>query len=127
MASFTVGGNSFPLAQEAPTGPKNFHAYWDSPPAALKPRRVDAAWLAEARRVEVDAGDAADWPAGWATQSLEQAALAYEGLAFSPREGRQWSVHLPSGYDAKADAIKRQQLTRAGARLAWVLKAVFAD
>lgn len=126
-ASFTVGGNSFPLPQAAPTGPKNFHAYWDGVPAAFRPPRVDAAWLAEARRVDVDAGDAVDWPARWATQSLEQAALAYEGLLFSPREGQQWNVRLPRGYDARADAIKQQQLTRAGARLAWVLKAVFAN
>jgi len=108
-------------------GPKNFHAYWDSVPAALKPRRVDAAWLAEARQVRTDPGDPADWPARWATQSLDLASAAYDGLAFSAREGKQWEVSLPGGYDARADAIKRQQLTQAGARLAWVLRAVFTD
>ncbi|CAM3801930.1 S1/P1 nuclease [Roseateles saccharophilus] len=126
-ASFTVGGNSFPLAQTASAGPRNFHAYWDGVPAALRPQHVDAAWLAEARQVAANPGDPADWPARWASESLNQAGTAYEGLAFSARQDSHWSVNLPPGYDAKADTIKRQQLTQAGARLALVLKTVFAD
>lgn len=123
-ASFTIGGNGIGLVPPAAAaGPRNLHAYWDNVPDELRPTRVDAAWLAEARRVPADAGPAADWPARWASQSLEQAGVALRGLAFSPRQGGQWQLSLPGGYDQRADAIKRQQLTLAGARLAQLLRA----
>ncbi|MFN3861457.1 MAG: S1/P1 nuclease [Roseateles sp.] len=140
--SVTVGGNNLWLTGAAPPaparppsapapataglGPVKLHAVWDGVPAPFKPQRVDAAWLAEARKIRPNQGDPADWPARWATQSLEQARLAFEGLQFSARQGEHWNVHLPSGYSARADAIKRQQLTLAGARLAQVLRATLA-
>ncbi|MBW8893612.1 MAG: S1/P1 nuclease, partial [Burkholderiales bacterium] len=149
-ATFTVGGNSLYVVAAAPVaapatamqdddnepdgpvgaghfGPLKLHAVWDGVPDKFKPKRVDAAWLAEARKVRLNQGDPIDWPARWATQSLDQAGLAFEGLKFSPKQGSHWTTSLPSGYSAKADSIKRQQLTAAGARLAFVLKAVFAD
>jgi hypothetical protein len=126
IASFTVGGNSINLVPPA-GGAKNFHAYWDNVAEALTPRHVDAGWLAEARRVPVDAGAPPEWPARWASQSLERARTALQGLEFSPRHGVQWDVALPADYDARTDAIKRQQLTLAGARLAWVLKTAFPN
>jgi len=110
-----------------PFGPPKLHSMWDSVPDKFKPNRVDAAWLAEARKVHTNLGDPAAWPARWATQSLEQANLAFDDLKFSPRQGTHWNVSLPSGYTARMDAIKRQQLTLAGARLAFVLKAVFPN
>jgi len=131
--SFTVGGNSLWVATAPPgpatagSGPLKLHTLWDSVPDKLKPSRVDAAWLAEARKVHANPDDPADWPAHWAMQSLEQAGLAFQGLKFSARQGSHWTVSLPSGYSARADAIKRQQLTAAGARLAFVLRAVFAN
>lgn len=137
-ASFTVGGNSlYVVAAPKPAapgpeaaaafGPPKMHSLWDGVPDRLKPGRVDAAWLAQARQVHANRGDAADWPARWASQSLEQAGVAFDGLKFSPKEGSHWTVSLPPGYSAKAEAIKRQQLTLAGARLAAVLKAVFPN
>jgi hypothetical protein len=150
-ATFTVGGNSLyitaaasapaaaaPAFAASPTdaaedgpmtdaafGPPKLHALWDALPDKLKPQRVDAAWLAEARQVHRNQGAPDGWPARWATQSLEQARAAFEGLTFSARQDTHWNVTLPDGYTARAEAIKRQQLTLAGARLAFVLKAVF--
>jgi len=124
-ASFSVGGNSFLL--DPATGARNLHAFWDNVPEALLPRHVDAAWLAEARRVKRDAGDALDWPTLWGSESVTLAATAHEGLRFSPRQGATWQATLPEGYEARAEAIKRQRLTQAGARLAWVLKTVFPN
>ncbi|HEY9108653.1 MAG TPA: S1/P1 nuclease [Roseateles sp.] len=146
-ASFTVGGNSLYLISATPAppsppvkatvddvhddpdapvragfGPVKLHAVWDAIPTKFYPDRVNAAWLAEARRIRSNQGDPLDWPARWATQSLDQAGLAFEGLKFSPKQGSHWNVSLPGGYSAKADAIKRQQLTRAGARLAQLLQ-----
>jgi hypothetical protein len=131
-ATFTVGGNSLWLVGAAPpapagsatsAGPVKLHTLWDGVPDALKPRQVDAAWLAEARKIHPNLGDPADWPARWATQSLEQAGLAFQGLQFSTKQGSHWNVALPGGYSARADLIKRRQLTLAGAKLAQVLKA----
>jgi hypothetical protein len=144
-STFTVGGNSLwligarppapakpmPGAPAAPVaagfGPVRLHAVWDGVPDKFKPGRVDAAWLTEARKVHANLGDPVDWPARWGTQSLEQARLAFDGLKFSARQDTHWNVALPSGYGARADAIKRRQLTLAGARLAFVLKAVFPE
>lgn len=123
--TFTVGGNS--LLLDPATGAKNFHAYWDNVPEFLTPRHVDAGWLAEARQVPRDPGPTADWPARWGSESVALAAVAHDGLRFAPKQAETWQVTLPEGYEAKADAIKRQQLTKAGARLAWVLKTAFPD
>lgn len=144
--SFTVGGNSLwvvgapkppapapasAAAEDGPVtagfGPLKLHTLWDGVPDKFKPKRVDAVWLAEARKVRTNQGDPVDWPARWASQSLEQAGLAFAGLKFSAKQGSHWTVVLPSGYSAKADAIKRQQLTIAGAKLAQLLKAVFTN
>lgn len=142
VASFTVGGNSLwvvgtakpPVPASGPAqpagaffGPPKLHTLWDGVPDKFKPQRVDAAWLAQARKVRDNTGDPADWPARWATQSLEQSRLAFEGLSFSAKQGSHWTVVLPQGYNARADAIKRQQLTLAGAKLAQVLKATLAN
>jgi hypothetical protein len=143
--TFTSGGNSLWLIDARPPtrarppagagpgapvtagfGPVKLHTIWDGVPDKLKPRHVDAAWLAEARKIHPNQGDPVDWPARWATQSLEQARAAFDGLKFSARQDTHWNVRLPPGYNARADAIKRQQLTIAGARLAQVLKATLA-
>jgi len=126
-ASFTVGGNSLYVAGAPEPSPLKLHTLWDAVPRELKPGRVNAHWLAEARKTRPDAGDPVDWPARWATQSVEQAELAFEDLGFSAREDMHWNVTLPVGYDARADAIKRRQLTRAGARLAQLLQALFSQ
>ena len=124
-ARFTVGGNSLDVVMAPGQAPMNLHALWDRVPDQFRPSHVDDAWLAEARQVRPDNGSAATWPARWATQSVAQAGMVMQGLVFSPREGSHWKVSLPDGYAARMDAIKRQQLTLAGTRLAQVLKAVF--
>lgn len=142
LATATSGGNSIwvvgapkpPVPASAPAGPVGagfgpvkLHTVWDGVPDKFKPHRVDAAWLAEARKIRSNQGDPADWPARWASQSLDQAGLALQGLSFAAKQGSHWTVVLPKGYSASADAIKRQQLTIAGAKLAQVLKAVFPN
>ena len=122
-----AAGPQGPAAAAAAFGPPKLHSVWDAVPDRFKPEHVNAAWLAEARKLRPNTGDPVDWPARWATQSLDAARLAYDGLVFSPKQGSHWTVALPADYNAKADAIKRQQLTAAGARLAFILKAVWVD
>lgn len=128
-ASFTSGGNDIWVEggpANAAAGPVKFHTLWDGVPARLKPDRVNAAWLSEARQVRAPSGDPADWPVQWATQSLQQVGAAYAGLKFSARQDHHWTVVLPPGYGARAEAIKRRQLTLAGAHLAQLLQATLA-
>jgi len=123
--TYTIGGNSFSITPPPLLGERNFHSYWDVVPDSLTPQQVDDAWLAQARTVLPDTGDPADWPVRWAGESLRLAGMAMQGLGFSPKVGERWQVALPAGYEARADSIKRRQLTVAGAHLAQLLKTVF--
>jgi hypothetical protein len=124
--SLTIGGNALHVAGTPASGPGslNLHSVWDRVPERFGPAHVDAAWLAEAARVAPAGGAPLQWPSLWATDSLDQARAAFDGLRFGPKQGKSWSVVLPAGYETRADAIKRQQLTRGGARLAQLLMAV---
>lgn len=138
----TNGGNDLILASEAasptlvaddPTdeaqgfvpGPIKFHSVWDSVSSSMQPEDVKPKWLAQARAVRASQGPILGWPEQWATGSLRQANKAFATLKFSVRDGSRWTTQLPAGYSSRATAIKRQQLTLAGARLAQVLMAVF--
>ncbi|WP_028310891.1 S1/P1 nuclease [Derxia gummosa] len=121
----TTGGNAIRSLRADGREGASLHALWDDVPAALGPDRIDARWLASARRVAQSDGPIDDWPAQWATQSLSQARRAYRDIDFSPREGGHWDARLPGGYkDMKTD-IQKTQLTLAGARLAQVLRAIW--
>jgi hypothetical protein len=148
-ATFTVGGNSIvlgdppahaavPVAPAASAGlgpdaapagaffgPPKFHSAWDGVPQSLDPAHVNADWLKAAKAVATTKGAPPDWPAQWASGTLDQAGKAFKGLSFSDKIGTHWYTNLPAGYNVMATGIKRQQLTLAGARLAQVLKAVF--
>lgn len=103
----------------------NLHAKWDDIPAALKMNRIDAAWVDEAARVPVSAGDPAAWPAAWASGTLADARLAFDGVKFGPLKNNTWQATLPRSYAATMAQVKQRQLTAAGARLAQILRATW--
>lgn len=103
----------------------NLHHTWDEIPATLNVSHLDSDWVAKARAVRRTSGGIYEWPTAWATGTLSQARSAFAGLEFGPKSGGDWIVGLPASYDAKMEAIKKKQLTRAGARLARVLKTVW--
>ena len=122
--SETHGGNSI---LDGATG--NLHALWDAVPARLAPSRIGALAVAAARTVESTPGDLADWPAAWAGETVLVAREAFAGLSFR-RESTspaRWTVRFDdrSGYLLRKEEIQAQQLTRAGARLAAVLNALW--
>lgn len=137
-ASFTRGGNLLVIPARPPTGAAgvravvagwrlpNLHALWDAVPAAQAPSGIDAAWLQAARQLPATPGPVVDWPAQWASETLAELRPALDGVRFGPRRGEVWTVQLPRGYDARLAAMKRQQLTRAGARLARLLTAALS-
>jgi len=136
-ATNTTGGNAILVANPhkppqaaAPGQPPRLprlHTLWDDVPASMAPAEVDDAWVAQARKVKPSTGDALDWPARWATQSLEEARLVYDGLSFAPKQDKTWTATLPTGYAQREDMIKRRELTLAGARLAQLLQTVFPN
>jgi hypothetical protein len=119
----TRGGNALALAQ--PRGEaRNLHALWDTAPQPL-----DAAGAAplhrQAEAVPESRAAVEDGPVLWGSESVKASQQAFEGLGFAPRAGRQWPVSLPPGYEAHADALKRERIVQAGARLARLLQALW--
>ena len=122
-ATETVGGNAVKLV---PAGSGNLHATtWDVIPDSLKRDRVDAAWLASAKKVTKTKGPPASWSITWASETQKAAIRAFEDLEFGPKGAGGWTVDLPDTYPQLMEHIKKRQLTRAGARLAQLLRAVW--
>jgi hypothetical protein len=122
----TLGGNAI---QDQNV---NLHGEWDDIPTDLG----DAATrelLADARAVPKSSGPIADWPANWASDTIQVAHLAFTGLTFQPGEPPppppkvQWTVSFDdhTAYLMLADAIKRRQLAKGGARLAEILNTIW--
>jgi hypothetical protein len=104
---------------------ENLHATWDDIPEALQSSHIDAAWIALARKVPVSKGTIYDWPPLWANDTLAQARIAVKNLTFGDKQDGRWTVPLTGRYDDSMAPIKKRQLTRAGARLAQTLQAIW--
>jgi hypothetical protein len=125
-ATETRGGNQIIIVNAA-TQKKgaNLHHTWDDIPASMTASHVNAAWLTQARAVPLTSGPVVDWSQAWGTDTLGQAQLAFQGLSFGPLHGADWSVSLPATYNSTMSTIKKQQLTKGGARLAQLLQALW--
>jgi len=125
-ATDTRGGNQIVIAvANANYRGENLHHAWDGIPAALTATHIDAKWLAQARSVAATAGPVTAWPAAWATGTLAQARIAFAGVTFGPKAGTEWPATLPANYAGTMSSVKKKQLTRAGARLAQTLRAIW--
>jgi hypothetical protein len=119
----TIGGNAI-RDQNV-----NLHGEWDDIPTDLG----DAATrelLAEAKLAQPSQGPIESWPAAWATDTLQVAHRAFEGLNFQrtePPPKVQWTVSFDdhTAYLWLADITKRRQLAKAGARLAEILNTIW--
>jgi hypothetical protein len=103
-----------------------FHAEWDAIPADLG----DAATpplLSAAGSQPATPGQPADWPAIWASDTVVVSHDAFAGTKFRQTSPSNWSVVFDDrgAYVAAQDKIKRQQLAKAGARLAELLNAIW--
>ena len=146
----TAGGN------DIVDGKKLLHGEWDAIPPALEVNGALAAQvLQQAKMVPATRGDLLSWSTTWATDSIQVGKQAFSGLHFTLRETRartgtgtdaeehkaanavaiavenapeKWNVTgIDAAYQNRADQIKLQQLAKAGARLAQVLKAIWPD
>lgn len=115
----TRGGNSILVKG------KNLHSMWDAVPTSMTASKVNAAWLSKARAIPADQGSPFDWPATWATGTLNGAQRAFQGVKFGPISGGHWNATLPTTYSATMSAIKKNQLTVGGAHLAELLQSIW--
>jgi hypothetical protein len=122
----TRGGNQLVVSNQGASQKRtNFHHLWDEIPAAQTAAHINQAWLTRARATPITPGAVFDWSSVWANETLHASQQAFSGLKFSPRQNGEWHVSLPANYAEKMASIKEQQLTKAGARLAQVLQAIW--
>ena len=120
LESETAGGNF--LRDEK----SNLHSEWDAPPMDLghtaSPELVSAAMA-----VAGSPGPLDDWPAAWASESIQASQTAFEGLTFSKHGAENWAMKVADGsvYGQTREKLQREQIAKAGARLAEVLKAIW--
>ena len=125
----TIGGNAIQDGIAIPVQTINLHHEWDDIPTDLG----DAATgelLDGARSVPASQGSLESWPTAWATDSLTVGHEAFKGLSFKPTPPPakfKWTVTFDNHMDylQAADAIKRKQLAKGGARLAELLNAIW--
>jgi hypothetical protein len=120
-ASETIGGN---IIQD---GGNNFHTAWDAPPTGFKVEQA-LDLLPAAQAVPIDNSRLEEWSTAWATDTLKIAPQAFAGATYVKNVDKDgWAITFPdhAAYVQKRDDIKRQQLAKAGARLANLLNAIW--
>ena len=116
----TIGGNNIH------DGHKILHTEWDAIPGDLG-EAATPELMAAARSTAPTAGALDDWPATWASDTIVVAHDAFAGTTFRQTSTEHWSVKFDDAqaYADAEDKIKRQQLAKAGARLAELLNAIW--
>ena len=119
-ATTTKGGND--ILDKA----KKLHGEWDAVPDSLSSDNLLPAALVEARAVPQTPGAMSMWSTVWATETLVDGKIAFKDLTYSPEDAaHHYKVTFPPGYNADKAALQRQQIIRAGARLAQILTTIW--
>ena len=122
------GGNAVPVRYGGMASPTNLHSYWDF--GLVQQLGADPRAVGAALNSAITSAQAGAWSAGSAARWAEDAhararAVAYDfaGMAaFTDANGvAGWT--LEAAYDARALPVVREQLSKAGVRLAAVLNA----
>ncbi|WP_431261610.1 S1/P1 nuclease [Roseateles chitinivorans] len=113
-------------------GAPSLHTFWDDVPLQMNATgAMFPTLVADARWVPRTSGDVMTWSRQWASETIQVGASALEGLSYTPaptgKSGWQAKFVDENGYVARSEALKRQELTRAGARLAQLLHAVLGS
>lgn len=101
------------------------HSLWDSIPGRLAGQLLAGEGAAAARLLPATPGALVDWPETWASDTLRSGKPALTALSFSAVNAMgQWPASPSASYTKEREALQRQQLIRAGARLAELLREV---
>lgn len=119
-----AGGNQITLAG------KKLHAWWDDVPEKITKPMLAGSVLPQAKKVAKTPGAAAQWAATWAGESTQQAAAVYADLKIGKKTvtlgGNEWpATAAEPAYRQAREAMQQEQLLKAGARLAQILKSVW--
>jgi hypothetical protein len=115
-----AGGNSLMIEGG------NLHELWDKVTPAQRTRALDGSGAAEARQLPAPTGSADTWPLAWTNDTLSAARKAFAPVKFGAKTASvkpdQWpaSVTEPA-YKQAREALQREQIVKAGARLARLL------
>jgi hypothetical protein len=132
LGNDTIGGNQLLDAS------KTLHYEWDSidPELSVGGARA-AAVLSLARCVGPTVGKPENWSIEWASESINMSRQVFGGLRFTLQskyadvandKEHKWDVTtVDPNYSLKANDLKQQKLAKGGARLAWILKAIWPD
>ena len=113
-------------ANDLLAGSKNLHAQWDSVTASIAQSPPSATVLTQARALPATRGDIAAWAAPRAPGTLALGTQAFAGITYAAEDGRHhYQIALPAGYSSFRTRSQRDQVTKAGARLAQVLTAIW--
>ncbi|HEV7431723.1 MAG TPA: S1/P1 nuclease [Steroidobacteraceae bacterium] len=124
-ATRTRGGNLLVHGRS-----RKLHGEWDAIPRRLTVSQFLNGGVTLVKRVPVTTGPISGWPRAWASETVGVSRAAFSGLHFGIERnsgtGRaEWPVIEPANYATQRAALQKEQLVRAGARLAQVLEAVF--
>ena len=123
----TRGGNSIDTGHG-----NNLHALWDDLPDALRADAVPAHLLQAARVLRKSRAGVGRLAQTWASDTVAVSGAAFAGLSLGPasvgKGGRVWPATFANlaDYRARLDAVQTVQLTKAGARLAQLVNALYA-
>jgi hypothetical protein len=119
-ATATQGGN------DIYDGSRKLHAEWDDVSPQVRDAVLSEAGLNQARNVPVTSGAVDDWAVVWAGETVRDGKAAFDGLQFGQEtQGHHWPVSHDASYTSAREALQQQQLTRGGARLAQMLRAIW--
>jgi hypothetical protein len=133
----TLGGNALVYGPERRF---NLHSFWDSHAVNITMGQEDVPTFAARLFTEAkpaagwaSTGDVETWPAQWATEGLGRAKEAHKGIRLlsylgpdeEKRVAHRWLIEQPADYEVRAKPVTRDQLARAGYRLAETLKAIW--
>ena len=108
---------------------RNLHSAWDGIPAALYKAALAGDDLAAARQVPATAGALATWPVAWADETASVASQAFKDLHLGAKltvgSSDSWPGNAAEpAYRQAQQALQKDQIVKAGARLAKILRTV---
>jgi hypothetical protein len=104
----------------------NLHFEWDEIPAYLG-RSADPCITRGAAAILPADGPFEAWPVSWATEAVVVARTAFAGISFTGDGNGHWVVTFDNRqqYLKSQESIQTAQITKAGARLAQILNAIW--
>ena len=119
-----AGGNAIPFEG------RKLHEVWDSLSPALYKAALAGDNLAAARQVPATPGPLATWPVAWADETAGVASQAFKDLHFAAKVSQGKDDSWPASatepaYRQAQQVLQKDQIVKAGARLAKILTIVF--